>query len=215
MPIYSAILHNLFSLELTLLQALIVKKIYDILYYKNHKLTVDMQEYRYNIEEAHNNEDYEPGNSKADFWNKRPTLNFISLMLIFLLIAACLIAVVFVMNLGHGEIISEFYILGKDNKAVNYPSEVALGDTTEVVLGIINHEYSRQAYTIEISIDGAIVDNIGPVILENGQKWQESVMIKPVKQGANQKVEFILNRDIQNSQKLNKPLSLYIFLNVE
>jgi uncharacterized membrane protein len=173
-----------------------------------------MQEYRDNIEEAHN-EDYEPGHGGAGFWNKRPTLNFISSMLLFLLIAACLIAVVFVINLGHGEIISEFYILGKDNKADNYPSEVALGDTTEVVLGIINHEYSRQTYTIEISIDDAILDNIGPVTLENGQKWQESVVIKPVKAGANQKVEFILNRDIQNSQKLNKPLSLYIFLNVK
>ncbi len=170
-----------------------------------------MQNY---AEETEISEYDDTGQETADTWSKRPTLKFITSMLLFMLIAACLIWTVYIINNGQGEIFSEFYVLGKDNSAQNYPAEVKLGDAVDVSIGIINHEYARQTYLLEISVDGALLDRIGPLSLENGNKWEQVVSITPVRAGNSQKAEFTLYRQIQNSKETNKPLSLQIFFNV-
>jgi len=48
------------------------------------------------------------------------------------------------------EKFTEFYILGPDNKAVGYPSNLTLDKNSEVTIGLINHEYKTVNYTIEI-----------------------------------------------------------------
>jgi uncharacterized membrane protein len=49
-----------------------------------------------------------------------------------------------------GEKFTELYILGKEIKATNYPSNLAVGENCTVIIGVVNHEYRIINYTIEV-----------------------------------------------------------------
>ncbi len=96
-----------------------------------------------------------------------------------------------------GDKFTEFYILGTDGKAENYPREVKVGQEAQVILGMVNHEYQSTSYRVEIAIDGLENKEIGSIVLANGEKWQEEVSFTPTTAGDNQKVEFLLYKSGQ------------------
>ncbi len=91
-----------------------------------------------------------------------------------------------------GERFTEFYILGLEGKAENYPQELALGQEGRVILGIVNQEHETTEYQVEITIDGEKVGEAGPFTLNHEEKWEQEVVFAPTKAGASQKVEFLL-----------------------
>ena len=97
-----------------------------------------------------------------------------------------------------GEKFTEFYILGPEGEATDYPGEFNMGEAQEVVVGIINHEYQGVSYRVEIRSAGALIGELGPVMLEHEQEWEQEVSFTPVKLGDNQKVEFLLYKQGQN-----------------
>jgi uncharacterized membrane protein len=101
-----------------------------------------------------------------------------------------------------GERFTEFYILGPDGRAENYPTELKVGEEGDVIVGIVNHEQEKVSYTVEVWIDGEKTklwisgedrDEIS-VELENEGKWEQKVGFVPQKAGR-QKVEFVLYRE--------------------
>jgi uncharacterized membrane protein len=108
-----------------------------------------------------------------------------------------------------GEKFTEFYVLGQDGKAEGYPTELSIGETGEVILGIINHEgEDNVVYSVELCIDGALKQTIGPLTLADEEKWESEVSFTPNKIGQNQKVEFKLYR--QGEDTPYKVLYLWI-----
>jgi uncharacterized membrane protein len=136
-----------------------------------------------------------------------------------------------------GEKFSDFYLLGLNGKANNYPTTlyfegnqikgVVYGATEEpnqsqcqVIVGIINHEQQTNVYSLQLIIDGKpsqiefgnttteLLDNI---ILKQGEKWQNTIGFVPDHVGDNQKVEFIL---LQGSENI-KENSLYLWIDVK
>ena len=108
-----------------------------------------------------------------------------------------------------GEKFTEFYVLGLDGKAENYPQELTVGDEGNVILGIANHEQEGNlVYRVEITINGEVNSIIGPLTLPNEEKWQNEVGFTPHKAGENQKLEFILYK--QGEDKPYKLLYLWI-----
>ena len=97
-----------------------------------------------------------------------------------------------------GEKFTEFYILGLEGKAANYPTELAVGEEGRVIVGIINQEHEPVIYRVEVRIDGVSNNNIWPVMLEHEEKWEEIVSFIPHKTGDNQKVEFLLHEQWQS-----------------
>lgn len=91
-----------------------------------------------------------------------------------------------------GEKFTEFYILGADGKADNYPKEIILGNSAEVTVGIINREQEPIAYTVWVTIEGEDASALGPLNLLNDEKWETSVTLTPTTAGQSQKVEFKL-----------------------
>ena len=92
-----------------------------------------------------------------------------------------------------GEKFTEFYILGLDGKADNYPDELTVGGEGKVILGIVNHEHEDDlAYRVEILIDGEGNSTTMPPALDHEEKWEGEVSFIPQKAGGNQTVEFIL-----------------------
>ena len=49
-----------------------------------------------------------------------------------------------------GEKFTEFYILGPNGKAADYPTELFVGENATVILGIVNHEYRNVTYYVEV-----------------------------------------------------------------
>ncbi|MBA7678213.1 hypothetical protein ES703_86485 [subsurface metagenome] len=91
------------------------------------------------------------------------------------------------------EPFTEFYILGSSGEAVDYPKELVVGEEARVIVGIINREQETVSYSVEISIDGAMNNKVGPVELNHNEKWEEIVSFTPTNIGDNQRVEFRLH----------------------
>jgi uncharacterized membrane protein len=120
-----------------------------------------------------------------------------------------------ILNPKHGELFSEFYMLGISGKPQDYPTEfimdqdkiiqVKYGNGTldtvsgmgKLTLGIVNHEQQDISYHIKITINdessdiyfnGATSNLLGPIELKHGEKWENSIGFIPRQIGSGQKV---------------------------
>lgn len=74
----------------------------------------------------------------------------LTLVLIASIIIACGSLVYAIVIPKTGEKFTEFYLLGKDGIADEYPKSLTLGEETSLIIGIANHEYKTTNYTIEV-----------------------------------------------------------------
>ena len=111
-----------------------------------------------------------------------------------------------------GEAFTEFYILGQEAKAANYPGELGVGEEGRVLVGVVNHEGKEISYRVEVVICGSKNGCVGPVELVDGQTWQGEISFVPEKAGENQKVEFLLYRDSETEPCL---APLYFWVDVK
>jgi len=93
-----------------------------------------------------------------------------------------------------GERFTQFMILGPGGKMEDYPRQVMLGREAGVIVEITNQEHEPTVYHLQIEIDGQKVEEVGPIALEHGKKWQQEVTFTPIRAGPDQKVEFQLYR---------------------
>lgn len=110
-----------------------------------------------------------------------------------------------------GEKFTEFYLLGLEGKAIDYPRETKLGNKESVIVGIINQEHERASYWIEVRIDGQLNNEVGPLVLEHNEEWRETVSFTPHREGDSQKVEFVLYKNKADQPYLN---ALHFWINV-
>ena len=87
-----------------------------------------------------------------------------------------------------GEHFTEFYVLGVEGEAENYPSELVVGEKATVIVGIVNHEGGETSYRIEMTIDGVKNGEVGPLVLADEAEIEEEVNFVPQKAGDYQKV---------------------------
>lgn len=136
----------------------------------------------------------------------------LTLILVLVILGALgILSYILAMPQETGERFTEFYILGLEGKAAGYPTELGIGEEGRVILGIVNREYQRVNYRVEIAIDGVSNSEIGPLILEHRERWEGEASFRPTKAGDNQKVEFMLYEE-------GKPLlkeQLHLWINVK
>jgi uncharacterized membrane protein len=118
--------------------------------------------------------------------------------------------VYFVTTPQQNEKFTEFYILGSQGKAENYPQQVIVGDNVDVIIGVVNHEYQPTTYCVEITINGVKSKEIDISTLAHQQKWEKEISFVAQTPGDKQKVEFWLYRDNEAEPYLQDPLRLYI-----
>lgn len=141
-------------------------------------------------------------------------------------------------TLNTGEKFTEFYILGENGKAQDYPAvfimengqvtlikygnnpEYMNGGIGKVTLGIVNHERQKSNYSVRIKINGKLVNfytrdttvnEITDIVLLQGEKWEQEIGFTPSSSGDNQKVEFLFFRDGNDTPED----TLQILINVE
>ena len=94
-----------------------------------------------------------------------------------------------------GEKFTEFYVLGLEGKAADYPSELKPEEQGRVIVGVINREREVVSYRVKVEVNGVSVSEIGPLTLAHDEKWEEMVSFTPDRIGDNQKVEFLLYKN--------------------
>ncbi len=78
---------------------------------------------------------------------------------------------------------TEFYILGTGGKAADYPTQLKVGEEANLIVGIINHEKEETSYRIEIKIDGVGYSQLGPIVLEQSEKFEQKATFTMDKPG--------------------------------
>nr|WP_099209603.1 DUF1616 domain-containing protein [Thermococcus henrietii] len=58
-----------------------------------------------------------------------------------------------------GEAFTEFYILGPNGKASDYPTNLTVGQNATVIIGIVNHEHRNVTYYVQIWLVNLTWDN--------------------------------------------------------
>jgi uncharacterized membrane protein len=158
-------------------------------------------------------------NARLPFWHWQGQSlldNTLSVVLA-VVIAVAIVTVGYVVATPRaGEKFTEFYILGPEGKAENYPTELKVGEEGRVIIGIVNHEQEWVSYDVEIwideekatlRIDGEDRDKI-IVELEHEGKWENGVGFVTQKTGERQKVEFVLYKN--GEPYFEEPLHLWI-----
>lgn len=99
------------------------------------------------------------------------------------------------------EKFTALYILGENGKAENYPTEISIGDTSHLLVGIENYEYSPVNYTLLVKFGDNII-NQQNITLDQGDKWLNNVTFEPqltsslaLAGSTPQKLEFSLLKD--------------------
>ena len=144
-------------------------------------------------------------------WGKIGSVDkVLSISLIVIILAALGCLGYFIAIPKERERFTEFYILGVDGKAGNYPKQITQGEAVKLIVGIVNHEHEVTSYRIDIEIDDSQIKQIKSRALANGEKWEEIVSFTPKSSGKNQKVKFWLYKDDQTNPYFKDPLNLYI-----
>lgn len=113
-----------------------------------------------------------------------------------------------------GEHFTEFYILGPEGMADNYPTNYTLGESGKVIVGVVNHEYRPLNYTMEIRLENSslpLPEDMQQVTLSHNETWEEPLTFTPPTEGKNMKLEFLLF----NETDKNTPYrDLHLWINV-
>jgi uncharacterized membrane protein len=108
-----------------------------------------------------------------------------------------------------GEPFTELYLLGPAGKAADYPTNLTVGQTGNVTVGVVNHENTNANYTLVVRLDNATVATRS-FSLANNEKWQDSIAFKPTHRGTGQKLDF----NLYKGSDPNVYRSVYLYLNV-
>lgn len=132
----------------------------------------------------------------------------VSLILLILLIASIVAVVYITVNPKSGEKFTELYILGQNGKAGDYPSNMTLGETGNLTMGIVNREQNKTSYDLVVELNGKNLYNNTFTLSKNETK-QIPFNFTAQSTGQNQKMEFLLYK-LPNYTNIYRSLNLYI-----
>lgn len=142
---------------------------------------------------------------KSSFKTKSRRNKIISISLLVFFFIAASMTIFIILSTKENEKFTEFYILGPDGKANNYPTNLTFGQTGTVNIGIVNHEQSEVTYKLIIKLNNQILSD-QDLNLQNNEKKETTFSFTP-SQGNNQKIEFFLYKLPDN-----KNIYRYLFL---
>jgi uncharacterized membrane protein len=94
---------------------------------------------------------------------------------------------------------TEFYVLGTEGRAENYPRQVTTTDEVTVTIGIVNGEPASAQYRIEVWVvdtlprrDRMLVTLVDPIRVSPGERHEQSLSWTMPWPGSDQRVELLL-----------------------
>jgi uncharacterized membrane protein len=126
-----------------------------------------------------------------------------------ILVVAVVATVLIVLFPAPSTPFTELYLLGPGGKASNYPTNVTLGQTANVTVGVVNHENANADYALIVALNNKTI-NATSFSLANGQTWQNPISFTATQRGMGQKLEF----DLYKSGNAAVYRSVYLYLTV-
>lgn len=150
-------------------------------------------------------------NLLSSFRGESKVSKILSILLVLSILVAVSATIYAVISPKQGEKFTEFYILGSDGKASNYPTNLTRGQTENVTIGIVNHENAPVNYNLIIKLNNQTLKEEN-IVISDGQKYEQPFTFVASNSGENQKLEFLLYKlpDINNAYR-----SLHLWINVE
>lgn len=94
-----------------------------------------------------------------------------------------------------GEKYTEFYILGPDGVADQYPQQAAVGEPVTVIVGITNHENAAVLYHVVLMEADGSLQRIASITLEDDQSWEQPCTFALTVPGEKNRTSFLLYRE--------------------
>ena len=133
----------------------------------------------------------------------------LTVVLIISIVLAISMTVYVIVTPKEGEKFTEFYVLGPGGKAEDYPTNLKVGEEGEVIIGVVNHEYTNTSYQLEVRLNGEVIDEKSIELMHN-ETWESPFTFRATRAGENQKLEFLVFKD-----GLKEPYrSLHLWLDV-
>lgn len=142
---------------------------------------------------------------RAAFQGESKTKNIISLILVAILFFFIILTIYLTINPVQGEPFTEFYLLGPDGKAGNYPTNLTEGQQGKVIIGVVNHEDATTNYELIVKKNDTIVQN-NSFSLANNQKTEITFIFTSGPPATNN-LEFLLYK-LPDHQKVYRSLHL-------
>lgn len=146
-------------------------------------------------------------NVKSNFNHENRTDKILSIILIASIVLAISTTAYVIASPKQGEKFTEFYILGPNGKASDYPVNLTAGQTGSVIIGIVNHEYSTTNYKMVLKLNNQTI-NQQNVTLANNDKYENTFNFT-AGAGAKQKLEFLLYK-LPDDTSIYRSLHLWI-----
>jgi uncharacterized membrane protein len=130
---------------------------------------------------------------KIPAWLKHGLAQKILTIALLLVVLGAVGAIVYnAVNQSHGQMFTEFHLLGAAGKTESYVTTAKARVTLPVTVGIHNEEGITATYRVELKINGVQVQDIGPMVLTNNQAWEEPMNVTFTNPGDNKTAEFYL-----------------------
>ena len=132
----------------------------------------------------------------------------LTIILVISIIVSVSMLVYVIVTPKQGEKFTEFYILGPDGMADNYPTNLSVGQTGNVIVGVVNHEYETIDYTIKLVLANETLNSL-QFQLEHNSTWEQDIEFTPEHTGNDLKLNFFLYRN-NNFTKSYRSLHLWM-----
>ncbi|AXV38896.1 DUF1616 domain-containing protein [Methanobacterium sp. BAmetb5] len=149
-------------------------------------------------------------NIRESFKGESRTERILSIILIVSIVLAIATTAYVIVKPKEGEKFTEFYILGPDGKASNYPTNLTTGQNGSLIMGVVNHEYTTTDYLLVIKVNNNTLKN-QTLTLSSGEKVEIPYNFTAGTTGQ-KKMEFLLYKLPDNATAYR---SLHLWLNVK
>lgn len=133
----------------------------------------------------------------------------LTVVLAIILVAAIFGVILIVVLPQPSEPFTQLFLLGPGGKASGYPTNLSVGQTGNVTVGVINNENTNANYTLVVTLGNASVASRSFSLANNGQ-WENSISFAPTHSGIGQNLNFSLYK----GSDPNVYRSVYLYLNV-
>lgn len=136
----------------------------------------------------------------------------LSIVLVVSILLSAVTLVYVVVTPKQGERFTEFYILGPGGMADNYRTRLVLGESVDVIVGVVNHEYQPVNYSLEIRLDNEsmeVPENYRHISLGHNSTWEQALSFAPPVTGSDMKLQYLLYRE-DNMSEPYRDLHLWI-----
>lgn len=144
---------------------------------------------------------------KCSFEGESRTSKILSIILIITILLAISTTVFIILKPKQGESFTEFYILGPNGKASDYPTNLTVGQNGTVIIGVVNHEYQTENYELVVKSNGTVM-NQQNITLTNGNQTQIPYSFTAGSAGY-KNIEFLLYK-LPDTTNVYRSLHLYV-----